>query len=103
MPKYEPINCIGDYRHKGRVFTRSVENVIRRYDGFYITNVDDIKPDIPELFDYTGYALSYKGKAKLWKGINAAVNRVDTGHMKLYKQVYTENKNNWGWQDRSRC
>ena len=69
-PKYLVIrslpvaNWVPGYKSKKstrRVFDKSLENVGVKFDKFYITNVDEIKPDKPDLFNSSGTTLSAKG------------------------------------------
>ena len=98
LPKQEPVDSLGDFRNKCRICNRSVENVVHRYDNVFITNVDEIKLDEPKLFDETGGQLNKRGVRTPWRGINEAVERLDSGCMKPFKYVYQDLMNQRVWE-----
>lgn len=58
LPKQEAVDTVGNFRLKCRVYNRSVENVVWRYDDIFIINIDGIRPDTTNLFDYSGNGLN---------------------------------------------
>ena len=92
LPRSESQDTKGNnpYRNLRRVFNRSVDNIISRYDETYVVNMDEIRPESFDLFDISGNKLNLKGIQKFWSGINRAVQRLDRGRMRLFKMVFRE-------------
>ena len=92
--KPTPKNTDGfDTRDNCRIFNRSVENVIKKYDNFYCFNDDEIKPDEIANFDSSENSCA-KGMKKLWAALNTVVMKIDNGKYRPFK-VISQSINNF--------
>ena len=76
------------FKNQRRIFNRSVENTIAKYDETCVTNVDDVRPENLASFDLSGNNLSLRGISKFWIGLNKAIESLDSGRMRPFQLVY---------------
>ena len=98
-PRHVSVDTRADFRGKCRIFNRSVENVVCRYDDIFISNVDEIRPDSASVFDHSGSKLNNRGIKKLWIGINEVVEHIDSGRVKPFKYVYQDQLRARAWEN----
>ena len=77
MPKSVNRDLDCEARNKRRVFNRSVEDVLERYDNMYAFNIDQIKPE--ELFNFEDarFGLANQGLKKYWRELDGIIACID--------------------------
>ena len=92
LPRSEPQDTMGNnpFRNQRRVFSRSVENVISKYEETCVANIDEIRPKNITLLDLSGNKLNTRGISKFWSGMNKAVQKLDSGRIRPFKIIFRE-------------
>ena len=89
-PKPKRLDDCGSGRFQCRIYNRSVESIICRYDNFYTYNANEIKPEKNKFFEEGSSRLSFLGHKVYWCAIEEAVRKIDHNRLLTMKEIQEE-------------